>query len=230
LLLNPRGLLFRVTAGALLLLQCSRLYRRIAWQLIGKRVRYSMASREDLLALGMEEKAYHDRIAGSDTGCKQAADWVSGVRAIFVAQLGKEPVGWIVVAKTPDHFRLKSCWMITGMGVRHRYRGAGVGRGLLITAGTTLAQHGIDHLVASVLENNTGALALANQMGADRPSLSELISETVTSRGIHRGVTVTRTLQEGLRALYQRGILEKYRGMGCCEQFFEASAGSARDI
>jgi GNAT superfamily N-acetyltransferase len=223
LILRPRDLPLQLAASTLLFLQCSRWYRRAAWRLMGKRVRYCVATRDDLRALGMDAEPDRNRAAECpDTGETEGQDIVAAGRATVVARLGKETVGWIAVAKTPDQMDLESYWMITGMRVRDRYRGAGIGRGLLITAGATLVQHGIYHLVASVLEANTGALALADQVGADRPLLSDLISETPTQPGVHEGVTVTRTLEEGLRALHQQGVLEKYRGTGCCDALLEA--------
>lgn len=103
--------------------------------------------------------------------------------------------------------------------MRNRYRGAGIGRGLLITAGAYLAQQGIKHMVAGVFDSNTRALALADQVGAGRPRMSDLNPGSTTADSPTDTVLLTSTLAEDLKLLKEQGILEKYRDTGRCEEW-----------
>ncbi len=155
----------------------------------------------------------------------QERDMTAIGRGSFVACSGNKVVGYVGVARAPEGLETESYWMIAGLWVHWRYRGAGIGRGLLIIAGATLLQKGITQMLASVWDGNSGALALADRVGAARPSWSEILPEMSTSHTVHDSVVVTSTLSEDLKALHKRGILEKYRGTGCCDAWLQTHGG-----
>ena len=223
--LGPTGELPRkLAAGLLSLVQCSKGYRQLAGKLIGRRVRYRIASDEERneLIAGLGYRTAAGPASGAEPPMTGGPD-----RRLLVASLGAKIVGWLHLEQAPADLETEGQWIIGGLSVRTPYRGAGIGRGLLIMAGTTLGELGADRLLGLTFHTNTRVLALADHVGADRPLMSQLNPETRTSHATHESVLLARTLEEGLRAVHEQGILEKYRGTGCCDAWLQAHAGVA---
>jgi hypothetical protein len=228
-LLGPGDWLYKLGEGAMAVVQLSRWYRRTARRRLGRRAIYRVAERDDLLHLSREKSYGHHRApVGSEVHPMEEDHRVVHDANTFVACLGTKVVGSVGVIPAPDRLGIESNWMITGLWVHWRYRGAGIGRGLLIMAGTTLLGRGVPRMVASVWDCNTGALALADNVGANRPSWSQFRDQMSASPLVLDSVLLSKDLREGLGALHERGILEEYRHTGCCDAYLNArSSGSS---
>jgi hypothetical protein len=211
LVLPLRYLPRKLAAKLLLLLQCSRLYRRLAWHLIGRRIRFRVATSDDLGKLSTRH--------GFD--CDPSPEVSGSKLRTFVALLGKEIAGYICVTQVPRQFDMASHWLINLIWVRGRYRGAGIGRGLLITAAATLHEEGVEHVCGLVRENNSSMLALGRHVDSIHPAGSAVVRGTGSPISAHECTFLARPIIEGLRALKRQGILDKYRGAGCCDKLLD---------
>jgi hypothetical protein len=226
--LNPVGVFLlpsynlprKLAAGTLLLFQCSTLYRRLASRVIGRRIRYKDVTGEDLAQFVEFGGSGHEQAPRlSRSSNSQEFPTFTRKPRTFVALFDSKVAGYCRAEEVPGPLNTESCWMISGLWVRNRYRGAGIGRGLLIKAGSSLSQRGIKHMLAGVFDSNTRALALADRVGAGRPFLSELSLGKDAPNSPPDTVLLSSSLAEDLQILKQRGILEKYRGTGCCEEW-----------
>jgi hypothetical protein len=139
----------------------------------------------------------------------------------FVALLGEEVVGRVTVTRIPEGFNMRSYWAINLIWVRCRYRGAGVGRGLLVTAAATMHEEGIEHVCGIVLDANRRMMALGRHVDSIRPPESALFRRAGASILSDDRTFLTRSIIEGLRGLKRQGVLERYRGAGCCDKLFD---------
>jgi ribosomal protein S18 acetylase RimI-like enzyme len=94
-----------------------------------------------------------------------------GRRVIFVAETDNQLIGQIFV-------NLHSTWRNSMIGLRTgylhsfrvkpEYRNRGVGRQLILTAESVLAEHGFHRVVISVAKSNEGALRLYQNLGYEK--------------------------------------------------------------
>jgi hypothetical protein len=221
LLTPPKHIPRKLAAGMLSLLQCSQLYRRVAWRLVGRRVRFRAATVEDLQQMSVRNVSNYDRILPTRNFSPSEPGMIGAEPRTFVALLGEEVVGRVTMTQIPEGLNMRSYWAINLIWVRGRYRGAGVGRGLLVTAAATLHEEGIEHVCGIVLDANKRMMALGRHVDSIRPPEFAFFRGAGASILAGDRTFLTRSIIEGLRGLKRQGVLERYRGAGCCDKLFD---------
>lgn len=171
-------------------LQGCRPYRVLAKRLLGKRVRYYAGTYSDASRLsrfyGYERVAeLRDPIM---TWRKHLGD-LKGCGHVLVADVGERIAGAAVVRRFPEDDTLYSGWWLFSLAVRVRFRGAGIGEGLVCMATEKAAEDGGKKMDILVFEHGRAALRLYRKMGFQQssiPGLNELLEEEFRREGRRR--------------------------------------------
>lgn len=221
MLFPPKYLPHKLAAVILTLLQCVGIYRRLAWRLIGGRVRFRAATSEDLMKLAAPSDGPRSQSEPSyDWGAKDETSSTVVTRT-HVAILDEDIVGYVCSTQIPQWFDMKPSCRITIIWVRGRYRGAGIGRGLLMALAEDLVEEGINNLCGFTLGQNTPMVGLARYLDAVRPLEPGFTDEQGEPVEMRDRKFLTAPLLEGFRDLDRRGVLRKYCGQGCCDRIME---------
>jgi ribosomal protein S18 acetylase RimI-like enzyme len=218
LLFPPKHLPHKLSGKFLSVLQSFGLYRKFAWSFFGRKVLFRLAIDEDLQQISVWDGSNQKRAFARHNSEIPNKNIDNTTGLTFVALLGTELVGRICVDRVPEIFNMPSYWAITLVWVRNRYRGCGIGRGLLIAAASALHEQGVEHVCGLVLDNNQPMLALGKHVNAILPLNRKPNMDEIPSDGC---IFLTRPILKGLQALKQQGILEKYRGLGCCDKLVD---------
>jgi signal peptidase len=208
----------KILAFPFMVVQSFRWYRVLARQSIGNRVRYRTAVADDARELAATFGFGRSTDVGDpiDAAARQL-EKVGSTGYTFVATLDNSIVGWLSAAPPQEDLGLDTYWQLTGMSVRVRYRGSGIGRGLLIMAAYYAQARGAQRLFAVTSEDNSTTLTAGKSLGSRCVTFSSLEDRLRDAfRQQMKGPTMlTRSIKDGLKALDDKGILQGYRDRGC---------------
>jgi GNAT superfamily N-acetyltransferase len=178
-------------------------YRAAARKLIGKRVRYRISTVGDASDLAALYGC--DRFPELGDGVASFAgqmESLQGCGHTLIARVGERIAGAAVIRQFPGNATFPSWWLF-GMFVRMRYRGAGIGEGLVRLALEEAAAEGAHQINLLVFEQNGAAINLYRKMGfrsASIPGLDEQLAEEVRRGEQHRIIMSRPSLAPGGRA------------------------------
>jgi GNAT superfamily N-acetyltransferase len=171
-------------------LQARGFYDVLARALIGRRASYRIAVADDALDLS--------RLYGSDglflpgerlEAMARQLDGEGGCRYTLVAVIGGRIVGATVLRRFPQEPGLYPDWWLFGMLVQARYRGAGIGEGLVRLALEKARSEGATTVNLLVFEDNRRAVGLYGKMGfrpGSIPGLEVRLEEDAQRAGRRR--------------------------------------------
>jgi len=217
--LAPRRTARALGAKLVAAIQGLGFYRRFARRLIARRVRYRAAVADDAericRLIGFRTDLTHDERA------EEVRAWIrsrDGSCHVLVATFERDLAGAIVIDRLPEPVPSGPDWWISEFVVRIRYRGAGIGKGLIVKALHRIRNEAGARLGGQVRRTNRTAMAAGidlhgreidpgiyfDQFGRikeDRPD-----STTILYRSVDECLTLLETA----------GTLDEYRGTGCC--------------
>lgn len=179
-------------------LQALKPYRLLARELIGKKVRYRIATAGDASDLSrlygyVRFPELEDPI---ETFARQL-EGLDGWGSTLIASLKERTVGAAVIRRFPENEALYPDWWIFGMLVRTRYRGAGIGESLVRMALKKAAEESADSINLLVFEQNKTAINLYRKLGfhmASIPGLDDQLEKEVR-RGERRRLIMSRPVE-----------------------------------
>jgi GNAT superfamily N-acetyltransferase len=199
--LSPLGpLLFQLgqmmkgqALGLLHQLQALKLYRILARKLVGAKVHYHIATPEDASILF---KLYrYERLAPLGHADASLMGQLEGLRDCghaMIASVGRRMAGAVLITHFPEKASFYPDWWISGMLVRTRYRGAGIGQGLVGMALEKGAEEGATRVNLLVSEHNRVAINLYRKMGF-RPAC--ILGLREAHQGEHRCTLMSRPVR-----------------------------------
>jgi ribosomal protein S18 acetylase RimI-like enzyme len=104
-------------------------------------------------------------VEGDRRALREALDAPADGTALFVAELGGERAGCLLLWTLEDYFSRQPHAHISVIAVTHAAEGHGVGRALMEHAESWARDHGHDRLTLSVFEGNRRAQALYERAG-----------------------------------------------------------------
>lgn len=156
-------------------LQALAPYRRLARMLIGPHIHCRVATAEDAIALS---RLYiHESLSdllGPDGRAASHFDSPEARESILIASFMGMTAGAAAIHPFPEDVELYPDWWLSGMLVRTRFRGAGVGERLVLQAFDQAARAGATRVNLLVSEQNKAALALYHKMGFRPASIPPL--------------------------------------------------------
>ena len=180
----------RAVAALLRRLQATAPYRRAARRLVGTRTAFGLAEAGDAPDLA---RLYGSGAGWTDapsSGRPPAADGTErALTETLVARIGTRVAGAALLTWYPEESPGGSGWWLFGMVVRQRYRGAGLGEGLVRLALERATVHGAACLRLLVLEDAGPTRELYEKAGftpATVPGLSEGLEEEARIQGRRR--------------------------------------------
>ena len=187
----PGWLRFIKNAAVRLLcqLQGLKLYRTIARQFIQQQVRYRLASFEDVPALA---RFYaYDKMEELENPVETFAGQIEDLKSsgfTLVAELGDQIAGAAIIQRCTEEAKNRSGWWLFGMLVRQRYRGSGIGEGLVRFAQETVIDEHASHFNLLVFEHNRAAVNLYTKLGFRAVSIPKLDGQLAEEarRGLRR--------------------------------------------
>jgi len=163
-------------------------YRSLMGSLNLRRISHRIATVED--APGIR------RLNAECYGREDDLDWVvNGIESLkgkgfyLVSALGKRIVGILVIRNYPENQELYPDWWIFGLMVNSRYRGRGIGEGLVRMALQEAAAQGAAKVYLWVFEHNKVAINLYRKLGFQRDSIPKLdaqLEEEAKKQGSRR--------------------------------------------
>jgi N-acetylglutamate synthase-like GNAT family acetyltransferase len=177
-------------AGLLRRLQAIAPYRAAARHLVGTRASFGLAEPGDAGELTRIYGSGAERTDGPSSGRPPAP--AGGGRTLsetLVARIGTRVAGAALLTRYPEEAPGGAGWWVFGMVVRHRYRGTGLGEGLLRLAFERATAHGAAGLRLLVHEDAGPARELYRKAGfvpATLPGLSEALEEEARHQGRRR--------------------------------------------
>jgi GNAT superfamily N-acetyltransferase len=167
------------------LLQCLQMfkpYRILARKLIKIKIYYHVATIDSApeLSTFYDFKGFPE-IKDPVRTFKKELERMKEEDYFLIARMGKEIAGATVITTFPDD-RAYPDWWIFGMSVRTRYRGAGIGEGLVRKAVDMVSEKGATTVNLLVFEHNKAAVSLYCKMGFNPisiPTLDILLEEEV---------------------------------------------------
>lgn len=178
-------------------LQALKIYRFIARKIVGGRVTYRLATREDLPVLSARFNigGLTERGANGETGRGSIENQeVNG--NTFVADLRGGIAGMVYVKHFPADAQVYTGAWLFSLIVRMRYRGSGIGEGLTRSAIEAAARAGAARLNLLVFERNQAALELYHKLGfrpASDPALARVL-EQESQQGHPRRILLSKEL------------------------------------
>jgi signal peptidase I len=218
--LSPLRLARATSAKLLLAVQHLGPYRRLAMKLLAKEIRYRTAVARDAEELS--------RLFGYGTDAdmsdprSRVLDQIDGddnSRCVLVATAKGKIVGAVSIQRLPSAVASGPDWWINDITVRLRYRGAGIGRGLLIKAGHKIRPEAGARLGGLTLVVNKQAVAVVRDLDGseiDPNTFFRQLSQAVGEQA-DPAMIFYRSVEEGLTALEAAGVLKQYEGTGCCD-------------
>ena len=172
LLFRIVGLVKRTISWLLLLLQALKPYRILTRKLIGKKVRYRIATGRDSFDLsklyGYERfPELRDPIGAFGRQFNSLEDF----EYTLIAFVRGKIAGATVIRRFPENETLYTDWWLFGMLVRTRYRGAGIGEGMVRMALEKASEEGAAKMNLLVFERNKAAVNLYRKMGFVQTSI-----------------------------------------------------------
>jgi len=207
--LSPLGFLLFRLAGAvkraalwlLRRLQALKPYRVLARKVIGTRVRYRIATAGD--ASDLSRLYGYERFPEQEDPVRTFAGQLESLEGCgypLIARVGGRIAGAAFIGWFPENEALYPDRWIFGMLVRTRYRGAGIGEGLVRTALEKALEEGATRMNLLVFEQNRAAVKLYRKMGfrpASIPGLNDQLEEEVR-RGERRRIIMSRPVGPSL--------------------------------
>lgn len=178
-------------------LQSLNLYRVLIRRLISRNIQYRLATVEDARGIsklyGFEKSSELNGPAGF---VGREYDSQESFRYTLVASVNNSIAGTTVIRRFSDQETLYTDWWLFGMNVRIRYRGAGIGEGMVRMALRKASEAGAARINLMVYENNKAAVGLYRKMGFRRtsiPGLDEKLEKEV-QEGRNRRIIMSRPL------------------------------------
>jgi len=156
----------RIAVAFLTGLQGTKPYRLLTRRLIGNRVCYRIAGADD--ALGLSKLYGYSKFPELGDPVQVAArdiESLAGRGCILVAEAMGRIAGAVVITECAWNPTLARDRWLFSMLVRTRYRGAGIGRGLMLKAFEKMAEDGRKGMSLLVSEQNKAAINLYLKMG-----------------------------------------------------------------
>jgi len=201
-------------------LQSFRLYRRTARRIIGKRVKYRTATIDDALDICRLLGYWSAPELSDPVGLtRREIEGSDGPSHILVATLRQEVVGAVIIRRFPEDVSSGPDWWISEVRVRVRYRGAGIGRGLIIKAGWKALARGAKRLGGDVSGNNTESVSMCESFRAQQIKPAEYSAKfaSASEQDAELHAIFYRSIEDGLDALRAQGVLDRYQGRGCLD-------------
>ena len=161
----------------LISLQSLKLYRKLARKLIGKKIHYRVATAEDSLSLSQfyGYDVFPEKGDPASVRDRQTNLLVSNGNTL-IALFRRKIAGAAVLRRFPeDEASRNDCWLF-GMVVRTRYRGAGIGEGLVYKALEKAHNEGTNNLNLLVFKRNKPAYNLYKKLGFEQVSIHRPIN------------------------------------------------------
>jgi hypothetical protein len=213
--------IFRVAAFIFMpVLQSRKLYRRTAKRVIGKRIRYRTATCQDAFAISRLLGYWTASEISDPVGMAvRKIESAEGPSHILVATLRERIVGAIVIQQFPGNVAAGPDWWISEVRVPVRYRGVGIGRGLIIKAGFKALESGAKRLGGDVASINTKMVHMCEKFSAQQMGPQEYSKKFAETPHYKPDVHIIfhRSIQAGLDVLQAEGVLYRYCGTGCLD-------------
>ncbi len=169
--------------------------------MIGEKVQYRLATAEDSPGLS---KFYgykrFSELGDPIVAFNRQLDNLEGFGYYLITRVGGSIAGATVIRRFPENETLYTDWWIFGVLVRTRYRGAGIGEGMVRMAPEKASKEGAAKTNLLVFEHNKVAVNLYRKMGilqTSIPGLDDQLEKEVRSGGKRR-IIMTRSLQKHL--------------------------------
>ena len=213
-----RNLFVNLGLVSLATAQNCKLYRGVMKKFIGRRVTYRVATQMD--AHEVARLLGHCNIPEPPEPVSTMARKIEGRDGSFfvlIAVFQDKIVGAITIQKSHDANASGPDWWIGEFRVRVRYRGAGIGRGLIIKAGYKALREGAQQLGGDVLRTKQDVVDMCMTFNGEHMSPVDYHtgSQETEYYKFDQHVIFYRSIQEGLEQLDISGVLDHYRGTGC---------------
>jgi|GEM_PF-395819 len=176
-------------------LQGLKFYRMLARKLIGRKLRYSIATADDAHNLS---KFYGcERPPGTEDPVGTVIEQLESLESLgftVIASVRKKIVGAAIITKVPQNDVLYPDWWIFEMRVLPFYRRAGIGEELVRMALKKAGESGTTRVNLMVFEKNISAVELYRKMGFQQISIPGLDSqlEEEVRKGHNRRLIMSR--------------------------------------
>jgi ribosomal protein S18 acetylase RimI-like enzyme len=208
----------RVASLLLCCLQRLRFYRSLARKLIRKQVCYRVAGAED--AYDCSRLYGYNRFPELQNVVEPFADQLRGLEgrgyAVIASARGRI-AGAVFIRQFPESTAFYQDWWLFGLLVRTRYRGAGIGEGLVRMALQKAASGGGTKISLMVLEQNRAAINLYRKMGFQQSSIAtedSPLNEDLP-KGDYQRIIMSSTLGSGEQSVGSKeGVREWSIGIG----------------
>lgn len=174
-LLRLGGLAYRAALGLLGCVQALRPYRVLARQWVRGRTDFRLATARDAPALS---RLYaYERLPQVGDPVAEIADQLSGADpngCIFIATFRHRLIGAVGLRVYPDDAERYPDWWLSGLRVQARYRGMGIGEGLVHAALARARVEGTPRVHLLVFEDNKRAINLYRKLGFRPTSIPAL--------------------------------------------------------
>jgi signal peptidase I len=156
-------------------LQKLKIYRVIAGKLINSKISYRIATENDAYKLsrfyGYKQLSEIEDPVGL---LKNQLQNPNDYGYTFIACKKEKIIGATILTSIPENKTLYPDWWIFGMTVRTRYRGSGIGEGIMRMVMEKAFEEGASRLNLLVFEKNKAAVNLYHKMGFRQISIPEL--------------------------------------------------------
>jgi signal peptidase I len=156
-------------------LQTPKIYRIIARALINGKISYHIATEKDAYKLlrlyGYEQSP---EIENPVELLKNQLQNPGDYGHTFIARKREKIIGTAILTSFPKNSTLYPDWWIFGMMVRTRYRGAGIGEGLMRMVMEKASEGGVSSVNLLVFKENKAAISLYHKVGFRRISIPKL--------------------------------------------------------
>ena len=179
-------------------LQTLKIYRVIARTLINSKISYRIAAEKDAHKLsrfyGYEQlPEFEDPVRLLKNQLQNPNDYGYPLIACEKDKI----IGATILTTIPENKTLYPDWWIFGMTVRTRYRGSGIGEGIMRMAMEKASGEGASRLNLLVFEKNKAAVNLYRKMGFGQISIPELDKqlEEEVHKGQRRRIIMSRPIR-----------------------------------
>jgi len=182
----------------LLRLQALKAYRVIARKLINGKISYRIATEKDAYKLS---RFYgYEQLPGIEDPAGLLKDQLQNPNDYgytLIACEKEKIIGATILTSIPENKTLYPDWWIFGMMVRTRYRGAGIGEGIMRMVMEKASGEGASRLNLLVFEKNKAAVNLYRKMGFGQISIPELDKqlEEEVHKGQRRRIIMSRPIR-----------------------------------
>jgi RimJ/RimL family protein N-acetyltransferase len=156
-------------------LQTLKIYRVIARKLINSKISYHIATEKDAYKLsrfyGYEQLPEIEDPVGL---LKNQLQNPSDYGYTFIACKKEKIIGATILTSIPENKTLYPDWWVFGTTVRTRYRGSGIGEGIMRMVMEKAAEEDASRINLLVFEKNKAAINLYRKMGFRQISITKL--------------------------------------------------------